>query len=228
MVEVVAVLLIKWVNNLCKWLAMFLIESSHFANKHWCNYCVLITNISTCKVAVALFKAEYISVLFAFLFKVEDNFTDVLKTCKNIFKFTAVLFTKLVDKFCCNDCLNQNRLFGKCAVCLAWRKNIICKHNAVFITWNKAVAAIVIFNRNTYTVCVRVCCKKKVGLYFFAKFNTFLESLFNFRVWVRASGKVAVRKLLLRYNCNFFNTDFLKNFSYKFVACTVEWGINYL
>ena len=66
--------------------------------------------------------------------EVKNNFTDILKACKNILEFTAVFFAKLVDEFCSNYSFYYNRLFRKLTACLFTRENVIGEHYTVLVT----------------------------------------------------------------------------------------------
>lgn len=65
--------------------------------------------------------------------KVENNFTDILKACKNILEFTAVFFAKLVDEFCSNYSFTTTGFSGSLPLAFT-RENVIGEHYTVLVT----------------------------------------------------------------------------------------------
>ena len=203
---VVAVALIHIQHCIPERLALCFIESCCFSEGHGCNNSIFISRVGTDQAAVALLKSKQVCTLTA-LFKAKDLLSDILKSSQHLDQACPIIFCNGICHICGNDGLDQNAVIRKSFYCFCLSDLIICKKAAGHISCQCMVfSGLGIFYVNTKAVCIRVCGKDQVCIYFFCKLQAQSESFCCLRVRIAYSREVTVRELLL-----FYYIDMLKS-----------------
>ena len=159
------------------------IVAEHLADHISTIHTVLIADVGTGQVAIALLKAEHIAVCLALLFQLADLLTDELEAGQHIDGTQSII--------------NHDRVNRHLAVLHTLAADIIQQQHTRLVAGQQLVLPCLVLDSDAHTVTVGVSCQQQVSVALLGILHAQRHSLFDLRVGVRAGREVSVRLLLL-------------------------------
>ena len=88
------------------------------------------------------------------------------------------------------------------------------------------IFSVFVFDTNAKTVCIRICCKNKICIYFFCKFQTKFKSFCCFRIRITYCWEISIRKFLFFDNINVLKSKFFEDSSCRNVTSSMKWCVH--
>ena len=161
------------------------------------------------------------------LIKQADLLPDILKACQHFDQSCVVFFCNSFCHICSNNGLNKRRIFRHGACFGTLPQNILGDEHAGHISGKAYIfTGFRIFCMNTKTVCIRICGKNNICIYFFCKLKSKCPGIFVLRVRIWNCREVSVRNLLFFHNINLCETKLTENSSDRNISGSVKWCVN--
>ena len=225
-VQAIAVLHVQGVQSIQQADTLRLVIGEHFADQQRRIYRVLIAHIAAAQVAVAFLKAENIAVRAALLFKQTDLFTDELEARQHVDGAHAVMGGDTLGHIGGNDGFDHHRLRWHGMMGGAARTDEIQQQHTCLVASQQHVFACGIAHGNACAVAVGIGSQQQVGLMLLRAGNAQRHGLADFRVGVRAGGKMPVRLLLLGHNGDACKAAFAQRAGDRLKPRAVKRGID--
>jgi len=88
------------------------------------------------------------------------------------------------------------------------------------------IFTVFVFDTYTKTICIRICCKNEICIYFFCKLQSKFKSFCCFRIRIADCREISVRKFLLFNHIYILESEFFKDSSCRDVSGSVKRCIN--
>ena len=115
--------------------------------------------------AIAFFKTKQIRTDTCCL-KLQDLLSDIFKACQAFDQIHIVILRNGIRHVGCNNCLDQCAVFRQSLFLLDLADCVICQKTAGHIACQRMVNTFSVLHSDTETVCIRICCKNKICIYF--------------------------------------------------------------
>ena len=207
-------------------LALCLVVSCCLTKCHSCNDSIFISCIGSDQAAVALLKSEQICTL-ATVFKSKDLLSDVFKSGKYFDEVYTVSLGDRICQVCCNNSLYKSSILRKASVySLSLAQLIVCEKASGHVSGKVMILAVPVFYTNAKTVCIRVCRKYDVCIYFSGKLQAKFKCLCCLRVRIADCREISIRKFLFRYYVYVLKSKLFKDSSGRDITGSVKRCVN--
>ena len=207
-------------------LALCLVVSCCLTKCHSCNDSIFISCIGSDQAAVALLKSEKICTL-ATVFKSKDLLSDVFKSGKYFDEVYTVSLGDRICQVCCNNSLYKSSILRKASVySLSLAQLIVCEKASGHVSGKVMILAVPVFYTNAKTVCIRVCRKYDVCIYFSGKLQAKFKCLCCLRVRIADCREISVWKFLFRYYVYVLKSKLFKDSSGRDITGSVKRCVN--
>ena len=130
-------------------------------------------------------------------------------------KLYPVICCNFIRKRCADNGFYGNRIFRKRSLRDSARRNIVQKENAHLISAYQLILSVLCSHGDSHAIRIGIGRKQQIRIFLLCQGKTLFHSLQNFRIRIRAGGKIAVRIFLFRYNRNIGDPELLKNTGYR-------------
>ena len=194
--EIVTIGRIQLIEHVDQILALPGIKCRHLADEHGSHHSILVPDIGTGQITVALLEAENVPIGFPRRFHAADLLANEFEAGEHIQKLHTVLFRHPCRQIGSHDGLHRQRPLRKRTHGLSLGSNVIEEQRAHFVSGQEFIVALIL-DGDAHPVAVRVGGQQQIRASLLAIFHPQLQCLLDLRVREGAGGEIPVRVLLL-------------------------------